>query len=47
MLLPDRRGFKTRLRDPAARNARVSAKTFRPKEGVGNAGCPVHPQARV
>jgi hypothetical protein len=22
-------------------------KNFRPKEGVGNAGCPVHPQPRV
>jgi hypothetical protein len=22
-------------------------KFFRPKEGVGNAGCPMHPQPRV
>ena len=32
---------------PAAQRARGIDKTSAPKEGVGNAGCPVHPQPRV
>src|SRR5713101_5875872 len=34
---------------PAARCARVVHERFAPKnnEGVGNAGCPIHPQPRV
>jgi hypothetical protein len=39
--------FQTRHRDPAARCARVVHKIFRPLEGVGNAGCPLHPRPRV
>jgi hypothetical protein len=31
----------------AARSARVVHESFRPLEGVGNAGCPLHPQPRV
>jgi len=31
----------------AARRARSRAYSFRPKRGVGNAGCPMHPQPRV
>jgi hypothetical protein len=34
-------------RDPAARYDRVVHLSFRPLEGVGNAGCPLHPQPRV
>ena len=37
----------TRLRDLAARCARALQKLFRPVEGVGNAGCPLHPRPRV
>ena len=29
------------------RDAPESLKIFRPREGVGNAGCPLHPQPRV
>src|ERR1700726_2738199 len=37
-----------RVRDPAARCARVLAKPFAQREeGVGNAGRPMHPQPRV
>jgi hypothetical protein len=39
--------FQTRLRYPAARCARVVQESFAPKEGVGNAGCPMHPRPRV
>ncbi len=39
--------YQTRLRDPATRSARVVQETFRPLEGVGNAGCPLHPRPRV
>ena len=36
------------VRFPAARCARVVREFFAPKtEGVGNAGCPLHPQPRV
>jgi len=36
------------IRDPAARCARVVHENLRPEtEGVGNAGCPLHPQPRV
>jgi len=38
--------FQIRLRDPAARCARVVHEPSAPK-GVGNAGCPPHPQPRV
>ncbi len=37
---------ETRLRDPAAQCVRIVQK-LPPKEGVGNAGCPLHPQPRV
>ena len=37
----------TRLHVLAARCARVVARILRPREGVGNAGCPMHPQPRV
>ena len=36
-----------RVRDPATRCARVVHKISRPNEGVGNAGCPLHPRPRV
>ncbi len=40
--------FPTQLRNLAARFARVVRQSFAPKiEGVGNAGCPMHPQPRV
>ena len=32
---------------PSPRNAPEVLLYFPPKEGVGNAGCPLHPQARV
>jgi hypothetical protein len=36
---------QTQLHDPAARCARVVHEFFaQEKEGVGNAGCPLHPQ---
>jgi hypothetical protein len=35
------------LHIPAARCARVVHEFFAPREGVGNAGCPLHPQPRV
>src|SRR5512142_265403 len=38
---------RTRLRDPAARYARVFKGPSAPKRARGNAGCPVHPQPRV
>ena len=33
--------------DPATHGARVVQEISAPREGVGNAGCPVHPQPRV
>src|SRR5712692_5975823 len=39
--------LQTRLRDPAARCARVVHLSLAPMEGVGNAGCPLHPRPRV
>ena len=36
-----------RIRDLAARCARAVHGPFAPKEGVGNAGCPLHPRSRV
>ncbi len=39
--------FKTRLHDPAARCARVVHLSSAPIEGVGNAGCPLHPRPRA
>jgi hypothetical protein len=39
--------FQTYLRDLAARCARALQKTSAPLEGVGNAGCPLHPRSRV
>src|ERR1700682_2690580 len=33
--------------NPAARSARVVHLSLAPKEGVGNAGCPLHPRPRV
>jgi hypothetical protein len=42
------RRSRTGLRDLAARCARVVHEPFaRKSEGVGNAGCPLHPQPRV
>ena len=41
------RYLPTRVRDLAARCARVVHEIFRPTEGVGNAGCPMHPRSRV
>jgi hypothetical protein len=39
---------QTQIRIPAARYARVVRQSSAPKyEGVGNAGCPLHPQPRV
>src|SRR5260221_11086113 len=35
---------KTRFHVPAARSARALQKIFRPIEGAGKAGCPLHPQ---
>ena len=37
----------TRVHDPATRCARVVHLSLAPSEGVGNAGCPLHPQPRV
>src|SRR5467141_1607203 len=39
--------FRICLRDPAARCARGFVFISRPLEGVGNAGCPLHPRPRV
>src|SRR3981081_4218145 len=39
--------FQTRLHDLAARCARDLHKSSAPFEGVGNAGCPLHPRPRV
>src|SRR3984893_14796848 len=39
--------FPTRVRDPAARCARAVHLSLAPFEGVGNAGCPLHPRPRV
>src|SRR5216683_5170608 len=39
--------FQTRLHDLAARCARGLHKSSAPFEGVGNAGCPLHPRPRV
>jgi hypothetical protein len=39
--------FETQLCDLAARCARAVDESSAPKEGVGNAGCPLHPQPRV
>src|ERR1700724_830783 len=39
--------LQTQLRILAARCARVVNESFRPWEGVGNAGCPLHPRSRV
>src|SRR6202048_353486 len=38
---------QTCVRDPAARCARVVDESSAPMEGVGNAGCPLHPRPRV
>jgi hypothetical protein len=39
---------KVRIRDPAARCARIFARNIRPKEeGAGKAGCALHPRSRV
>jgi hypothetical protein len=38
---------KTQLRNLAARGARVVHLSLAPFEGVGNAGCPMHPRSRV
>jgi hypothetical protein len=40
-------GVQTRLRDLAARCARGLHLSFAPLEGVGNAGCPMHPRPRA
>ena len=37
----------TRVHDPATRCARVVHLSLAPMEGVGNAGCPLHPRPRV
>src|SRR6266436_5195663 len=42
-----RNDVQTRLRVPAACYARAVHLSLAPKEGVGNAGCPLHPQPRV
>src|SRR5713101_5730856 len=39
--------FQTRIHDLAARCARGLHLSLAPKEGVGNAGCPLHPRSRV
>jgi hypothetical protein len=39
--------IRTCLHDRAARSARVLQKSSAPFEGVGNAGCPLHPRPRV
>src|SRR5713226_1813760 len=39
--------FQTRIHDLAARCARGLHLSSAPKEGVGNAGCPLHPRPRV
>src|ERR1700730_4616928 len=39
--------IQTRLRDLAARCARAVHLSLAPVEGVGNAGCPLHPRSRV
>src|SRR5450432_3198071 len=41
------RQIKTCLHDLAARCARVVDESLAPNEGVGNAGCPLHPRPRV
>src|SRR5450631_1207690 len=39
--------LQTRFRDLAAQRARVLHLSLAPMEGVGNAGCPLHPRPRV
>ena len=39
--------LQTHVRDLAARCARAVHLSLAPVEGVGNAGCPLHPQPRV
>src|SRR5713226_3224348 len=39
--------FQTRVHDLATQCARALEKSSAPKEGVGNAGCPLHPRSRV
>src|SRR5258708_3723151 len=39
--------FQTCLHALATQSARAVDKIFRPVEGVGNAGCPLHPRSRV
>src|ERR1700738_4856197 len=39
--------IQTCVRYPAARCARVVHLSLAPMEGVGNAGCPLHPRSRV
>jgi hypothetical protein len=39
--------FADILRDPAAQCVRAVDECFAPLEGVGNAGCPLHPRSRV
>src|SRR5450631_3369156 len=41
------RQIKTCLHDLAARCVRVVDESLAPNEGVGNAGCPLHPRPRV
>src|SRR5216684_9426222 len=46
-ILKQPKQFQIRVRNPATRCARGLHKFSAPKEGVGNAGCPLHPQPRV
>src|SRR5713226_10431806 len=39
--------FQIHVRDLATQCARALQKSSAPKEGVGNAGCPLHPRSRV
>src|SRR5450432_2905600 len=39
--------IQTQLRNPATLRARGVHLSLAPKEGVGNAGCPLHPRPRV
>src|SRR6202163_1798795 len=41
------RQLQTYVHDPATRCARVVHLSSAPMEGVGNAGCPLHPRPRV
>ena len=47
LMVKQRKQFQIRVHDLAAPCARALQKSSAPLEGVGNAGCPLHPRPRV